>query len=275
MTTSKESSSSGIASALACTSGNSSPAASFAARARSSRTCELSRPTGRAPAPREGARPLGGAAAQLEHVLPRNVAEHLQLRLRDLPQAPGAGRRSMNRAFRSSYSALWPSQNSRFLRACSVRSGAFIAEPELELALRRLRRVRAVHQVVRHREREVAADRPGRRLGRVRRAHRRADDRDRRLALERERERRRRGDELDQLAEERLLGVLGVVRLGELAVDLDEPRVAERRARGARSARGSRRPACRCTASGLISTSVRSTAIGGVSLGAAFAREAA
>src|SRR4029077_1849788 len=37
----------------------------------------------------ERARPLGGAAAQLEHVLPRNVAEHLQLRLRNLPQPPG------------------------------------------------------------------------------------------------------------------------------------------------------------------------------------------
>src|SRR4029077_13402086 len=37
----------------------------------------------------ERARPLGGAAAQLEHVLPRNVAEHLQLCFRNLPQPPG------------------------------------------------------------------------------------------------------------------------------------------------------------------------------------------
>ena len=40
-------------------------------------------------------------------------------------------------------------------------------------------------------------------------------DRDRALALEHERERRRRGDEVDELAEERLLAVLGVVLLGE------------------------------------------------------------
>src|SRR5436309_3041276 len=43
------------------------------------------------------------------------------------------------------------------------------------------------------------------------------------FALEHERERRRRGDELDQLAEERLLVVLGVVLLGERAVDRQQP----------------------------------------------------
>jgi hypothetical protein len=53
------------------------------------------------------------------------------------------------------------------------------------------------------------------------------DDRDRRLALERQRERRRRRDELDQLAEEGLLGVLGVVLLRQLAVDLNEAGIAE------------------------------------------------
>src|SRR6185503_11895280 len=215
--------SSGIASALACSSGNSTPAASFAARARSSRACELSRPTGRAPAPASerdhSAAPQPSSSTSFPATSPSTCSS-----ASGICHSPQARPRSMKRAFRSSYSALWPSQNSRFLRACSVRSGAFTAEPELELALRRFRRVRTVHQVVRHRERKVAADRPRSGLGRVGRAHRGADDRDRRLALERERKRRRRGDELDQLAEKRLLGVLGVVLLRELAVDLDEPR---------------------------------------------------
>src|SRR6266480_2792020 len=47
----------------------------------------------------------------------------------------------------------------------------------------------------------------------------RSDDRDRRLTLEYERERRCRGDELDELAEERLLLVLRVVLLRELAIN--------------------------------------------------------
>ena len=68
-----------------------------------------------------------------------------------------------------------------------------------------------MHEVVRHREREVAADRSRGGFGRVRRAHRRPHDLDRALALEDERERRPGRDELDELAEERLLDVLGVV----------------------------------------------------------------
>ena len=39
-------------------------------------------------AARERAAPLRRAAAVLEHVLPGDVAEHLQLRLGDLPDAP-------------------------------------------------------------------------------------------------------------------------------------------------------------------------------------------
>ena len=54
-------------------------------------------------------------------------------------------------------------------------------------------------------------------VGRVRRADRLAARRDRALALEHEREGRAGGDEVDELAEERLLAVLGVVRLAELA----------------------------------------------------------
>ena len=68
----------------------------------------------------------------------------------------------------------------------------------------------------------VAAQRAGVGVGRVRGADRLARSRDRPLALEHERERRPRGDEVDELAEERLLAVLGVVRLAELARGDDE-----------------------------------------------------
>src|SRR5207247_4689898 len=75
------------------------------------------------------------------------------------------------------------------------------------------------------RQREVAADRAGGGVSRVRRADRRAGDSDRALALEGQRQGRPRRDERDQLAEERLLGVLGVVLLGQRAVDRYEPRL--------------------------------------------------
>ena len=51
------------------------------------------------------------------------------------------------------------------------------------------------------------------------------------------------GDEVDELAEERLLAVLGVVLLGERAVDRRAAARRAARSRGARSARGSRRRA--------------------------------
>ena len=70
-----------------------------------------------------------------------------------------------------------------------------------------------MHEVVRHREREVAADRARASSRPGSSSPSSTGRRDRPLALEHERERRRRGDELDQLAEERLLGVLGVVLL--------------------------------------------------------------
>src|SRR5437016_6990113 len=124
-----------------------------------------------------------------------------------------------SRARASVYSAFERVQLSRLT---ATYSGSAIAEPQPDLPLRGLRRVRAVHEVVRHREREIAADRSGRGVRGIRRAHRRPDDRDRRLALEHEHQRRCRGDELDQLAEERLLLVLGVVLLGEFAIDGQE-----------------------------------------------------
>ncbi len=60
-------------------------------------------------------------------------------------------------------------------------------------------------------ERVVAADRAGGGLERVGRADELARGDDRLVALEDDRDERRRGDELDELAEERALGVLGVV----------------------------------------------------------------
>ena len=86
-----------------------------------------------------------------------------------------------------------------------------IREPELDLALRRLRRVRPVHEVVGHRQREVAADRPGRA---TRPGWSSPSSCGRPGSPTRPRARARasaRGDELDELAEERLLRVLGVV----------------------------------------------------------------
>jgi hypothetical protein len=112
-----------------------------------------------------------------------------------------------------------------------------------------------VHEVVRHRERKVAADRPGRCGGRVRRSDRRPDDADRRLAFENERERRRRRDELDELAEERFLRVLRVMTLRQVAVDQDELRRPDRQATPLEAPENVTREA---TASGLTRTSVRS-----------------
>src|SRR5579859_2146008 len=101
-------------------------------------------------------------------------------------------------------------------------SGELIAEPERDLARRRLGRIGAVHEVVGHRHREVAADRPRLGVGRVRRADRLAERRDGTRALDDERPGRAGADELDELAEERLLLVLGVMALAERAVGGEE-----------------------------------------------------
>src|SRR6187431_3238563 len=147
-----------------------------------------------------------------------------------MPQRRSSWR--MNASFSRWYSSAHASQLARFARAWSVSPSDELirAEPEPDLALGRLGRVGAVDEVVRHREREVAADRPRSGVGRIRRAHRRPDHADRGLALDDEGQRRRRGDELDQLAEERLLAVLGVVLLRERAVDEHELRAAQREA---------------------------------------------
>src|SRR3989304_3095662 len=86
-----------------------------------------------------------------------------------------------------------------------------LAEEELQLALGGLGRVAAVHDVLGDDEPEVATDRPGRGGRRVRRPHHRAPDVDRALALQTGDDDRSRGDEVHQLAEERLLAMLAVV----------------------------------------------------------------
>ena len=221
---------------------------------------ELSSPTGRAPRPREQDRPLGGAAAELEHVLAGDVAEHPELGLRDLPHAPARLRLPDELAV-----------------ALLVLVGGCV--PELAVAASRRQTSSSPNQSAISRAADSGESEPCTRLSGIAsarsprivpgaasagfgRAHRRPHDRDRRLALEHERERRRRGDELDELAEERLLRVLGVVLARRAR---GRPRRAARR--GARARARSKRarisPAsARCTASGLISTSVRSTAIG-------------
>ena len=68
-------------------------------------------------------------------------------------------------------------------------------------------------------DREVAADRAGRRLERVGGADHLAGGADRVLALQHERDDRPARDELDQLTEERLAVVLGVVLLGQVLGD--------------------------------------------------------
>src|SRR4051795_5201773 len=92
--------------------------------------------------------------------------------------------------------------------ARTMRSDEAVWEPEADLALGRLSGVGAVYEVVRHRERELAAEGAGIRVGGIRGADRLARGRDCPVALEDERQRRARGDEVDELAEERLLAVL-------------------------------------------------------------------
>ena len=82
-------------------------------------------------------------------------------------------------------------------------------------------------QVECHLEAEVAADRAGRCLDRVRRTDHLARGRDRLGTLEHRGDQRAAGDELDQLAEEGLLGVLLVVDVGDLHGRLDQPQVGD------------------------------------------------
>src|SRR5205085_11615457 len=92
-----------------------------------------------------------------------------------------------------------------------------LREEQPRLALGRLRRVRSVHQVRLNLEREIAADRARRRRERVGRPDDLARRGSRLVALEHHGHQPAARDELDAVAEERLLTVLLVVALREVA----------------------------------------------------------
>src|SRR5262249_19106033 len=119
-----------------------------------------------------------------------------------------------------------PSVYAAFSRVQAATVGS-VTEPERDLALRRLGRVGAVHEVVGHRGGQVAPNRSRSGVRRIRRADGCAHGRDRPLALDDERPGRSGGDELDELAEERLLAMLTVVLLPELAAGGDELRLPD------------------------------------------------
>src|SRR4051794_17095375 len=114
-------------------------------------------------------------------------------------------------------------RSSRILRRCGellARTSCIVlelGEPDADLALGRLGRIGPVDEVLADLDRVVTADRARGGLERVGRADELAGGLDDVLALEHGGDERRRGDEVDELAEERPLGVLGVVRLGRLA----------------------------------------------------------
>src|SRR5690349_12147398 len=93
-----------------------------------------------------------------------------------------------------------------------------LGEEQAGLAGGRVGRVGAVDHVLADGDREVPADRSRGGLHRVRRADHLARGGHGLLALEDQRHQRPGGDELDELAEERLAVVLGVVALGEVLV---------------------------------------------------------
>src|SRR2546423_4074659 len=212
---SKLSDGSPVSAASASTSGNSMPVSAISRRAVASCAGVMSTPTGRAPC----------------------FASHAEKYAVPQPSSTTSSRATSPSTCRSDSSIAqmpqWISSSAQFVDAesfvCSrliwAQSAAFLAasldqsirEPEPDLALGGFRRVGAVHEVVGHRERELAAQRAGARLRGVRRPDRLAARCDRGLALQHEGQRRARGDEVDELTEERLLLVLRVVRLTELA----------------------------------------------------------
>src|SRR4051812_25626624 len=214
-----------VSAASASTRGNSMPVLAIIRRAVSSCAGVTSTPTGRAPffasQAEKYAVPQPSSTTSLPSTSPRTFRSDSSI-----PQMPHEISSSAQfvSAFSSVYSAFAFVQRVTFFAASSDEA---IGEPDPDLALGGLRRVGAVHEVVRHGEREAAAQRARRGLGRVGRADRDATGRDRPFALEDERERRPGGDEVDELAEERLLLVLGVVRLADLARRRDQARGAQ------------------------------------------------
>src|SRR3712207_223873 len=118
------------------------------------------------------------------------------------------------------YTTLFRSRcGERLARRRAVGLSRSASEEEVGLALGRLVGVRAVDHVLADLEGEVAADRAGRGLERVRRADDLAGGLHGLVALEDHGDERAARDEVDELAEERLALVLGVVLLGELLGD--------------------------------------------------------
>src|SRR5690625_761046 len=97
-------------------------------------------------------------------------------------------------------------------------SGLQIREEQLDLALGGVGGVRAVHDVLLHLQRVVAADSPGPGRDGVGGPGQRAERFDGALALDHHGDQRPAGDELDERGEERPLAVLLVVRLGGVGV---------------------------------------------------------
>src|SRR5258708_15882811 len=147
---------------------------------------------------------------------------------RAFPSATASGSPSSSSAtvdtltLKSSFSPVRISRRCGEREASTRGSGGValeLAEEQGGLARGRLRRVRAVHHVGAHLDREVAANRAGGRLQGVGRADQLPRRPDGVGALEPHRQDRARGDEVDELPEERPLGVLGVVLLGKLPRD--------------------------------------------------------
>ena len=150
-----------------------------------------------------------------------------------------------------------PGTSHRRTQPLSVTIQEMTGKEERDLARRGLGSVAAVDEVLGHLDREVTAQRAGRRLARVRRAHERAHDLERFGAFDHHRDERAAGDERDEIVEERLAVVLGVVllrrRLVELAqLERDELQAFALEAADAprRRGRARRRRACRERACG-------------------------
>src|SRR5918997_400509 len=114
----------------------------------------------------------------------------------------------------------------------AVGSVALAAEEELQLSLGALGGIGAVDEVIGEAQGQVAANGAWGGLGGVGCAHKPAHDLYSALALHPHGDDRGRGYELHQLLEERLLAVLGVVLLGQLAAHLYEPQGTDVQALG-------------------------------------------
>ena len=195
---------------------------------------------------REPGRDVRGAAAELDDVEAVDVAEAAERSSSGTSKTPQVISSSAHFALAraSVYSAFAFVQSSRLRLASSEISGiGEMSVPGIasrgtaqsrpsgknsdSSRLRARLRVGAVHDVLREQRREVAADRAGRRVGGIGRAHHRADAGDRVLAADGEGEDGAGRDERDELAEEGLALVLGVVLLREGAGDLQEAGAAQ------------------------------------------------